>query len=163
MQQARSYVLGLVLAVLPLTTQAQVPTGLEQRGEAEFRVFGLKLYDARLYTKDGAAFDWSRDFALEITYARRFSQDALVKSTMDEIKRIGRQSPDAMAWNGCFRSVNKGHRYLAITKGEDQVDFILNGAKMCSLNHRSVARSFMEIFLGDNTRSAKFTQALRGG
>lgn len=160
---ALSYVLAGLICFVPFASGAQVPKGFQQLGEAEFRYFGLKLYDARLFTKDGGAFDWTQDFALEIIYARRFSQKALVKSTMDEIARAGRNSPKAEAWNTCFRTVQKEHKYIAVTQGADQVDFFLNGQQVCGLKHTGIARSFMGIFLSENTRSAKFTRALRGG
>lgn len=163
MRLAFSYVLAGLLCHVALPAWAQVPKGFENFSEAEFRYFGLKLYDAQLFTKDGAAFDWNQDFALEITYARRFSQTALVNSTMEEIARAGRNSPKAEAWFACFRTVRKGHKYLAVTQGADQVDFFLNGQMVCGLKHAGIARSFMGIFLGKNTRSAKFTRALRGG
>ena len=163
MRQAKSYLLVLLLCLPPQALFAQVPRGLAVKGEAEFRYFGLKFYDARLYTKNGASFVWDHDFALEISYARRFSQKALVNSTMTEIERMGRNSPDAATWNDCFRSVQRGHRYLAVSKGPDQLEFWLNGQKTCDLKHAGITRSFMGIFLGENTRSASFTRQLKGG
>lgn len=163
MRLQQTYAVAVLLSLMPLAAKAELPGEFEPRGEAAFRFLGMKLYDARLYTENGAAFDWKRDFALEITYAQRFSRDALVKSTMDEIARLGRDAPDAEVWKSCFRSVSKGHQFLAVTQGANRLDFILNGRKVCSLNYSDIARSFMEIFLGENTRSASFTRALRGG
>ena len=162
MGSSKPYALAILLSLCGLASFAQVPQGYEQLSKAEFRYFGLKLYDARLFTDQGNAFDWNNDFALEITYARRFTQNSLVRSTMDEIQRVGRKSPNTEVWNKCFRTVQKGHKYLATTQGADQIEFALNGKKTCSLKYPDIARSFMGIFLGQDTRSARFTQALRG-
>ena len=56
-----------------------------------------------------------------------------------------------------------GLRIYATFPSGDIAAFDLNGRKLCSLNYSDIARSFMEIFLGENTRSASFTRALRGG
>ena len=40
--------------------------------------------------------------------------------------------------------------------------FWRNGRKTCTLTHPGVKKSFMSIFLGNNTRSASFTRQLKG-
>ena len=51
---------------------------------------------------------------------------------------------------------------LAIAQGPNNVSFWRNGSKTCTLTNPGITRSFMSIFLGNNTRSASFTQQLKG-
>ncbi|WP_170571282.1 hypothetical protein [Ruegeria atlantica] len=132
------------------------------RGTATFRYLGFPLYDAQLFTSGGAAFNWSQDFGLELTYRRNLTQKALVNSTLDEMARIGRPAPVRDQLQTCFKAVNKGDRYLAVSDGPDAVSFWLNGRKTCTMTYPGIKRSFMSVFLGENTRSAAFTQKLRG-
>ena len=40
-------------------------------GSGDFRWFGLKVYEAQLYTPQGKGFNWERPFALQLDYARK--------------------------------------------------------------------------------------------
>lgn len=62
--------------------------GLAPRGQAELRWFGLKVYDAALWSP---APSWSaeRPHALEIRYTRDISGARLVDTSIDEIRRLG--------------------------------------------------------------------------
>ncbi|SDX27316.1 hypothetical protein SAMN05444358_104125 [Ruegeria halocynthiae] len=134
----------------------------ELRGTATFRYLGFPIYDAQLFTQGGTPLNWSQDFGLELRYRRNISKKALVNSTLDEMKRIGRAAPVRNQLEVCFGAVSKGDRYLAISQGPDKVAFWLNGQKVCTMSYPGIKRSFMSIFLGDNTRSAAFTRSLRG-
>ncbi len=134
----------------------------ELRGSATFRYLGFPIYDAQLFTQGGAPLNWGKDFGLELRYRRNLSKKALVNSTLDEMQRIGRAAPVRNQLDACFGAVSKGDRYLAISQGPNKVGFWLNGRKVCTLSYPGIKRSFMSIFLGDNTRSAAFTRSLRG-
>lgn len=132
------------------------------RGAATYRYLGFPLYDAQLFTKGGAAFNWNSDFGLELQYRRNVTKKVLINSTLDEMERIGRAAPVRDQLETCFRAVSKGDRYLAISDGPDTVSFWLNGRMTCTMTYPGIKRSFMSVFLGENTRSAAFTQKLRG-
>lgn len=134
----------------------------EQRGEATFRFLGIPMYKARLYTDGGRVFDWQQDFALELTYQRNLTEYDLIESTLREMKRLGQtpQVEDQLAL--CFDDVAPGDSYLAVTDGSDRIGLWRNGRSACTLSHPQIKRQFMSIFLGENSRSAKFTRNLRG-
>ncbi|CUK08202.1 hypothetical protein RUE5091_03048 [Ruegeria denitrificans] len=132
------------------------------RGTATFRYLGFPLYDAQLFTPGGAPFNWSEDFGLELKYHRNVTQKALINSTLNEMARIGHPAPVRDQLQTCFKAVNKGDRYLAVSEGPNMVSFWLNGRKTCTMSYPGIKRSFMSVFLGDNTRSAAFAQKLRG-
>jgi hypothetical protein len=132
------------------------------RGTATFRYLGFPLYDAQLFTPGGAPFTWNQDFGLQLKYRRNVTQKALINSTLDEMARIGRAAPVRDQLQTCFKAVNKGDQYLAVSEGPNKVSFWLNGRKTCTMSYPGIKRSFMSVFLGENTRSAAFTQKLRG-
>ncbi|MEX0304798.1 MAG: hypothetical protein AB3N24_20465 [Leisingera sp.] len=136
--------------------------GAEQRGAATFRLLGMPVYQARLFTKNAAALDWSQDFAIELTYQRRISHVDLTSATLREMRRMGNPAPPETKLAACFQSVSPGDRYLAVSRGPDRVDFLHNGRKTCSLQHSEIKSHFMSIFLGENSRSASFTRGLLG-
>jgi hypothetical protein len=162
----RKALAALCLLVLPTMGAAnQVQTflpGAEQRGAATFRLFGLPVYQARLFTRNAAPLDWSQDFGVELTYKRRISQKDLVQATLDEINRMGNPAPTVSQLSTCLQDVTPGDRYLAISRGADALEFRLNGRKTCDLRAKGIKRSFMSVFLGRDSRSARFTQALLG-
>ncbi len=138
------------------------PEGMMLRGQATFGHFGFAVYDARLFTPEGAALDWQADFGLELTYRRNISQKALIDSTLAEMQRIGHIAPPRPALADCFRDVRKGDRFLAVTQGADRIAFLFNGTPVCTLSHTGIRVGFMSVFLGDDSRSARFTRLLRG-
>ncbi len=162
----RKLPLVLALLVCPLIAQASVIesalSDAELRGKATFRFIGLPIYEARLFTADGAPLDWSSDFGLELRYLRNVSKKDLVGSTMDEFSRTGSTPPVQDQLARCFDDVSKGDRYLAITQGRNKIGFWRNGRRVCTLSHPQITQRFMSIFVGDNTRSASFTRRLKG-
>ncbi|NVK15144.1 MAG: hypothetical protein HWE35_13330 [Rhodobacteraceae bacterium] len=162
----RKMLLTLSLLTVPVAglsspVQSLLP-GAEQRGSATFRLFGLPVYQARLFTQNAAPLDWTRDFGIELTYQRRLSQDNLVEATLAEMQRLGHSVPNRARFEACFQAVSPGDRYLAVSQGPDRMKFLRNGRTVCTLSQPGIKRGFMSIFVGANTRSARFTRALLG-
>lgn len=151
----------LVASASPGPLQALLPE-VQQRGVATFRYLGLPVYQARLFTPSGKPLDWSRDFAIELTYLRNISAKTLVQSTLQELARTGGPLPIDAALKGCFDAVRSGDRYLALSKGSNAVQFWRNGRPACTLRHPRIKQRFMAIFVGQNTRSRAFSAKLRG-
>lgn len=147
------------LAADPLSSELKDP---KQIGSGTFRFLGLSIYDAKLYTPGGTALNWSEDFGLQLTYRKNLAQKALVESTLEEMARQGNPQPTQAQLEKCFQAVSKGDSYLAISEGPNKVGFWRNGIQTCTLAGNDIKKSFMSIFLGNNTRSASFTQSLKG-
>lgn len=162
----RSFVFAFALLALPTGTQASaiksVLPDAETRGTATFRYIGFPLYEAQLFTKSGAPLDWSKDFGLELKYLRNLTELDLVEATMRELSRTGATLPVRGQLEKCFNDVRKGDRYVAISKGPNQIGFWHNGKRVCTLSHPRIKNRFMSIFLGENTRSESFTRKLKG-
>ncbi|WP_122072344.1 hypothetical protein [Pseudophaeobacter sp. EL27] len=154
------------LCLAPFVTGAalasNLPKGVEQRGEAAFSFLGFQIYKARLFTQAGRPLDWSQDFGLELTYQRRLSQSDLVEATLREMARMGNALPIRDQLEKCYRSVAPGDIYLAVSDGPDRLAFWRNGVAVCTLYQDNIKTHFMEIFLGNDSRSARFTRALLG-
>lgn len=158
-------ILSLVLlapAGLAATPVTNLLPDAELRGTATFRFLGLPIYDAQLFTKGGGPLSWSQDFGLKLTYRKSLKQKALIDSTLDEMARQGNSAPIEAQLKTCYQAVGAGDSYVAVTKGPDAIEFWRNGRKTCTLSYPGIKRSFMSIFLGNNTRSAAFTRQLRG-
>ncbi len=162
----RSLVFALLTLLFPLGADAStIKTVLpeaELRGTATFRYFGFPIYEAQLFTPSGASLDWKEDFGLELKYLRKLTEYDLVEGTMRELNRTGSALPIRGKLEACFRDVRKGDKYLAISKGQNQIGFWFNGQHVCTLKHSKIKFRFMSIFLGESTRSQSFTRKLRG-
>lgn len=160
--------IAFILSVLAAPTFLQASTistvlsTAQMRGEATFRYIGLPLYQARLYTNDGAPLDWSQDFGIELNYLRNLTKKDLVESTLKELDRLGHPLPVRDQLSRCFDDVSKGDQYLAVSRGQDQIGFWRNGTRVCTLTHPMIKQRFMAIFVGQNTRSTAFTRKLTG-
>lgn len=162
----RNLLLILWLLAIPAAgsaspVQSLLP-GAEQRGAATFRLLGLPVYQARLFTRGGAPLDWAQDFGIELTYQRRLSQADLVGATLREMRRLCHAAPARARFQACFQDVSPGDRYLAVSQGPDRIMFLRNGRTACTLSQPGIKRGFMSIFVGANTRSARFSRALLG-
>jgi len=161
----RALVILVVLAVptfLQASTVKTVLSAPQVRGEATFRFIGFPLYQARLYTTDGAPLDWNQDFAIELNYLRNLTKKDLIESTLKELDRLGHPLPLREQLSQCFDDVSKGDQYLAVSRGHDQIGFWRNGTRVCTLTHPQFKQQFMAIFVGQNTRSKAFTRKLKG-
>lgn len=162
----RNLFLSAVLCLAPLASAATpLSTALpeaEPRGQATLRYLGFQIYDAKLFTKGGAPLDWSQDFALELTYKRNLSQYDLVEATLREMARMGNAMPIRAQLETCYQAVTPGDRYLAVSRGPDQLQFWRNDRAVCTLSQKDIKAKFMEIFLGDDSRSRRFSRALLG-
>jgi len=154
---------GLLLpGVAQASTVKSVLPDAQLRGAATFRFVGFPLYEAQLFTRAGAPLDWDADFGLELKYLRNLTENDLVEGTLRELERTGAPLPPRAQLEQCYKDVRAGDRYVAVSKGPDAIGFWLNDTFMCTLSQPRIKTSFMEIFLGDNTRSKSFARALRG-
>ncbi len=160
------FVLALAVLVAPTFSQASTAKSVlstaQVRGEATFRFIGLPIYEARLFTNDGAPLDWDKDFGIELNYLRNLTEKDLVESTLKELDRMGNSLPVREQLTQCFDDVSKGDRYLAVSRGQDQIGFWRNGVHVCTLSYPQIKQHFMAIFVGDNSRSKSFTRRLKG-
>lgn len=150
---------------VPSEVEANLPKA-ELRGSAQLRWLGFRIYDARLFTSNAAAFDWSSPFALELDYKRGFSRKQLVSATGKELTRLEGDQPDQpeilQKLNTCFNTVEAGDRFVALGAAKDRVDFLFNGKRTCKLQHPNIRQRVLSIWLSDQARDPKLSRKLRG-
>lgn len=141
-------------------------SGPEKIGEVKVRFLGIRMYDAALFTKGGDAFRWTRPFALELTYARSFARERLIKASVAELERMEGEQPDHQAvatkLESCFRTVRASDRFVAIPDGRNLVRFYFNGTPTCALRHPGIRERLLGIWLSDTARDRRLSRLLRG-
>lgn len=115
-------VLGIatLLAVLALPAQADWRAALDGGkpvGQATLRWFGLRIYDAKLWSATGR-YDPDAPFALEITYRKSIRAEQLVNTSLEEFRRIGAPAAQFERWRGymlrAFPDVTDGDRLIGL-------------------------------------------------
>lgn len=135
-------------------------------GSGDFRWFGLKVYEAQLYTPQGKGFNWERPFALQLDYARKVKARVQIRASLDELKRIeGAQGDHAQIGNKlstCLRDLLAGDRVVAVAKNADTLEFFVNGSQTCTLKHGAIRQRYMSLWLSDSARDQNLARRLRG-
>ncbi|WP_439111816.1 hypothetical protein [Lentibacter sp.] len=162
----------ILLLALPAAALAKTP--LERAGvpnamrmsSVPVTVLGITLYKAALYTPNGGAFRPDRPHALELTYARAFSQARLLSSTMSELVRIEGDKPDHPAieaiLENCLRDVSRGDRLTAVSMRVGHLSLLINDTTACTLKQQNIGPRFLAIWLSPNSRSPATSRRLKG-
>lgn len=161
-----SCLMALGLMLLAMSAEARELRNPVVIGEAEVRLLGFKLYDARLLTSGGSRFDPAKPHALELRYARSFDRESLLNATRKEMERIQGSSqgvgPTIESLRPCFRDVASGDRFKATALAPDSLSFHFNGSQTCSVQAPSLASRFLSIWLSDKARDPELSRRLRG-
>lgn len=171
----RSFVLVLLGALLLISPvrAAEAPPEIsaiiaapQQVGEARYSVLAINLFDASLWSGDGA-FAWDQPFALSLTYLRRIRARSLVSRTMSEMeaRRHGDEASRGALrtqLERCFTTVVAGDRVTAYALSADSAQFYLNGAPYCSVEWPNFRRAFFGIWLEPRGSTRNFSERLLG-
>jgi hypothetical protein len=154
--------------VPPLEVQAELGTARLQ-GEARLRFFGLRVYDARLWSKSEVTADnWSsQPLAIELAYARSLDGDDIAQRSLDEMGRQpGFDSAAAAAWlarmNTLFPDVRNGDRMTGVQRPGEAMRFFFNGRLAGEVKDPVFTRLFTGIWLGPDSSQPEMRQQLLG-
>jgi hypothetical protein len=144
--------------------------GARLNGAGTMRWFGLKIYDAGLWSaSDGIdrANPLARPFALELQYARSLTGAAIADRSGEEIARLGFGDPSSrQAWLEAMRSifpdVVAGDRIVGLNEPGQPTRFFLNGKRLGEVADPRFATAFFSIWLDDRTAAPALRQALLG-
>ncbi|WP_416052568.1 chalcone isomerase family protein [Cupriavidus basilensis] len=140
-------------------------------GEGEFRVFGFRLYTARLWS---AQLPIAPDapFALQLTYDRSIKRERLVETSLDEMKRIGSAgntppSPQMLdSWRAsmaqAFVDVRPGDTLTGVLMPGKGVRFYAGDRLTTEIDDPAFAQAFFSIWLDPATRAPALRQRLLG-
>lgn len=161
-----------LLICLPLVAQALPEAARNEAGElqvsgrGEMRWLGLKLYEAELWTEEGA-FSFERPFALVLTYARDIPGGRLAESSVDEMRRLGeRDAVRLKQWRAAmatvFPDVRAGDRIVGLYLPGRGARFFHNDRSTGEVADAQFARAFFAIWLDPRTREPALRERLLG-
>ena len=140
------------------------------RGKTRFTAWGFNIYDASLWVEAGFDPDeYERHaFALELTYLRDFSNQAIAERSINEMRRLSRATQEQLtAWQQSLRlafpDIRKGDRITGIHRPGVGALFITNGQPSGAVRDAEFARLFFGIWLSAQTSEPGLRAALVSG
>lgn len=143
--------------------------GLRLAGEGTLRYLGFEVYRARLWVPAGfdAADYAARPLALELTYHRSFTADAIAQRSLEEMRRVGAFTPEqAQRWLRALQAVlpdvRSGDRLVGVYLPGQGAVFRSGGRVLGRVDDAEFARLFFGIWLSPQTSEPGLRQALVG-
>lgn len=141
------------------------------QGEGTLRLYGLRIYDARLYvgpTNLASNEMTVRPFALDIEYARAFKGASIAKKGREQMDDLALASRAQTAqWQkdmeGMFPDVQAGDHIVGVFMPESGTTFYSNEKKLGSIPGEAFARAFFSIWFDPRTGAPGLRQALLSG
>ncbi len=177
MTTRRALLTGLMLlAALPMTALAEsapahIQTALGRArlaGAGNFRWFGLKIYDAKLWVGDKgyvATAPAASSYALDLRYARNLVGARIAESSEDEIRKLNiGTAQQHVAWRAkmvaIFPDVQDGTHVTGIYLPHQGVRFYRDGLLLGDILDHDFALAFFAIWLDPSTSAKPLRQAL---
>ncbi|WP_339489835.1 chalcone isomerase family protein [Pseudomonas sp. EL_65y_Pfl2_R95] len=158
------------LIVVPLSATAGWRTVLpdtELVGQGDLRIWGLRIYTARLWSAQ-QPFDSTKPFALELIYHRDISREQFVDASLDEIRRTsGNQVSPAqlVEWRGemqrAFVDIKEGQRITGVNLAEG-CQFYVDGRLHHEVRDSAFVKAFFGIWFDPKTRDSALREQLLG-
>ena len=146
----------------------QLP-GSRLQGQATLRYWGMRVYQARLWTQPDFRADklTEQPMALELQYMLDLSGSAIAERSLQEMRRAGPISPaQAERWLSAmqrlFPDVKAGERLTGVLQPGQGVGFWHNDRPIGQLADAEFARLFFGIWLAPTTSEPDMRQALLG-
>ena len=142
-----------------------IPTA-KKVGEARFKVFLFKIYDAELFAPDGS-FDRKGPYALRLNYLLDAKKDRIISSTVKEMKRQKAASSKVIeGWvplmEDAFISMDKGSYADFIHTADGRLTLAAEGKIISVIEDTGLAQAIMDIWLGPKVRDRQFQDKLMG-
>ena len=139
-------------------------------GSSRFTYWGFAIYDASLWIEPGfQASGYERHvFALELTYLRDFTNQAITRRSLEEMQRLpgfppAQRMPWQKALRNAFPDVHKGDRITGVNRPGIGIEFVTNGQPSGTIRDPEFARLFFGIWLSDHTSEPRLREALLAG
>ena len=135
-------------------------------GEARYKVFLFKIYDATLFAPQGR-YDPDGVFALRLHYLVDASKAQIVKRSLVEMERQTQvDKAQLQIWkiflDASFRDLKDGESATAIHNQDGSITFYLNDVEGETIKDADFADAFMNIWLSDKALDLDFSRTLRG-
>ena len=159
--------IGQVAApVLPAQATAGMPT-LKAVGGGLLRMFGFQIYNAYLWTPEGASFDQTKPHVLDIHYLRTFSAKQLAERSIDEMRGQSAGSEAVYSkWSTemqrVFADVKEGDRLIGVATPARTAKFFHNGTYRGEVADAAFTDAFFGIWLGEKSSQPGLRERLLG-
>ena len=149
-------------------SEAAAPlAGARMVGQGTLRFLGFDVYRARLWAAPGfeAADYAAQPLALELTYYRSFTAEAIARRSLEEMRRVGTFTPEQAArWQQALQAalpdVKSGDRLLGVYRPGAGAVFRMGGRVVGEVPDAEFARLFFGIWLSAQTSEPALRQAL---
>ena len=143
-----------------------MPT-LKAVGGGLLRIFGFQVYNAYLWTPEGASFDRTQPHVLDIHYLRTFSAKQLAERSVDEMRGQGTGSeavyPKWIAeMQRVFADVKEGDRLIGVATAARTAKFFYNGAYRGEIADPAFTDAFFGIWLSEKSSQPGMRDRLLG-
>ena len=136
-------------------------------GQGTMRFLGFEVYRARLWAQPGFDADQysAHPLALELTYQRNFTAEAIAKRSIEEMRRVGSFTPQQAArWQQALQAalpdVKPGDRLLGLYQPGAGAVFKMGGRVVGEVADAEFSRLFFGIWLSPQTSEPGLRQAL---
>lgn len=136
-------------------------------GQGTMRFLGFEVYRARLWAQPGFDADQysAHPLALELTYQRNFTAEAIAKRSIEEMRRVGSFTPQqATRWQQALQEalpdVKPGDRLLGLYQPGAGAVFKMGGRVVGEVADAEFSRLFFGIWLSPQTSEPGLRQAL---
>lgn len=138
----------------------------EMVGEARFSYLFWDVYDASLHSP-GGVYKNDGPMALSLTYLRDLKGEAIVESSLKEIRRQGMADEARLStWekqlSGIIPDVTDQDSIAGVRDPAGRTFFYVNGSPAGSIDDAEFGRYFFNIWLGPGTSDKDFTSKLTG-
>ena len=154
-------------ALAATVRSADALAGARMAGEGTLRFLGFDIYRARLWVPPRFDADnySAYPLALELTYHRNFTAEAIAKRSIEEMGRVGSFSTqDAERWQHALQEalpdVKPGDRLLGVYQPGVGAVFKMGGRVVGEVADAAFARLFFGIWLSPKTSEPALRQAL---
>lgn len=137
-------------------------------GDGELRWFGLRIYHATLWAEQ-RPFQPQRGFALQLQYHRSISRERLVDTSLDEIRRLSANPPDAATVNRwrstllrAFTDVQAGDELIGLYRPGQGMRLYNQQQLLAEIDDVALAQAFFAIWLDERTHDQGLRRQLLG-
>ena len=154
------------LPILLLFCHVSVASEMKLIGEGTLTVLFFKVYDIRLLS-DSKLFSWENEFQLEFEYRRNITKERVIDSSLKELKRQHNVTEQNLEeWKTYLEEViqplQEGSKATIEWNPQGTITFQNEGLKSVTIKDESFARSYLKIWLGEETSQPNLQSQLLG-
>lgn len=157
----------VVAAFFCSVAAAAIPANVKLVGQGQFSYLFWDLYQAQLYTKDGAwgSYQQSVPVVLKLTYQRDISKVDFIEATVDQWEHLqGKVTTQHKDWakqlDKLWTDVKKGDQLSCVLLTDGHVEFYFNDKLLGTIKDPAFGPAFLDIWLSDKTSAPKLRRQL---